>query len=140
MSSVSEHSEERSEHASEATPGGTGHRHHHHPFCSHTTTAALAGPNAVTLRLFSILLERKITIFILQANKDLCLPTGGVAAGRRELKSTATDEPFVAVLQAKSFKPLLNSQKQSKKVDKALDFPLTRCKLLFGSGLRERTP
>ena len=50
---------------------------------------------------------------------------------RRELKSSATDEPFVAVLQAKSLQPLPNSQKQSKKVDKALDFPLTRCKLIL---------
>lgn len=55
---------------------------------------------------------------------------------RRELKSSATDEPFVAVLQAKSLQPLPNSQKQSKKVRKQLDFPLTRCILMFGSGLR----
>ena len=55
---------------------------------------------------------------------------------RRELKSSATDEPFVAVLQAKRLQPLPNSQKKSKKVGNQLDFPLTRCKLMFGNGLR----
>lgn len=54
-----------------------------------------------------------------------------MAANEAELKSSATDEPFVAVLQAKRLQPLPNSQKQSKKVGNQLDFPLTRCKLLL---------